>query len=140
MLTKKCKAILIIISQLDERTFTPEMMMYDDTSFAWRRAPLMPSPEKKIVEKRRANYVPTIIFAVMTAFLVFKFSASPTWSTAIYCLFKLFGLIWRGGAGYSIGFLAYSVHGVKYYNSIELRFNEYEQWLVREGDDSVFDF
>ena len=139
-LTKKNKAILGIISALEERVFTPEMMMYDDSSSAWRRAPLMPSPEEKIVEKRRANYIPTIVFAVMTAFLVFKFSASPTWSTAIYCLFKLFGLVWRGGVGYSIGFLAYSVHGVKYYQSIELRFNEYEEWLKTGGDENVFDF
>lgn len=140
LLTKKKKAILTIINSLEERVFTPEMLMYDDTSFAWRRAPLMPSPEDKIRASRRSNYLPTIIFAVMTAFLVFKFSASPTWSTAIYCLFKLFGLIWRGGAGYSIGFLAYSVHGVKYYQSIELRFVEYENWLEKDGDDSVFDF
>lgn len=140
LLTKKNKAILSIINGLEERVFTPEMMMYDDTSFAWRRAPLMPSPEDKIRESRRSNYLPTIIFAVMTAFLVFKFSASPTWSTAIYCLFKLFGLIWRGGTGYSIGFLAYSVHGVKYYQSIELRFNEYDNWLTKDGDESVFDF
>lgn len=140
IITKKIRVILINVAQLEEQRFTPEMMMYDDTHHSWRRRPLMPSPEEKIVEKRRANYPPTIIFAVMTAFLLFKFITSPSWSTAIYCAFKLFGLLWRGGTGYSIGFLAYSVHGVKYYHSQEVRFNEYDRWLEAGGNEDVFDF
>ena len=140
ILTRKVRLILMNIASLQEQLFTPEMLMYDDTNHSWRRRPLLPSPAEKIRERRRANYVPTIIFSIMTAFLVFKFIASPTWSTAIYCLFKLFGLIWRGGAGYSIGFLAYSVHGVQYYQSQEIRFNEYRRWLEKEENEDVFDF
>lgn len=140
VLTRKVKLILKSIASLQEQLFTPEMLMYDDTNHSWRRMPLLPSPAERIRERRRANYVPTIIFSVMTAFLVFKFIASPTWSTAIYCLFKLFGLVWRGAAGYSIGFLAYSVHGVQYYQSQEIRFNEYKRWLDKEENEDVFDF
>lgn len=140
VLTRKVKLILKSIAGLQEQLFTPEMLMYDDTNHSWRRMPLLPSPAERIRERRRANYVPTVIFSVMTAFLVFKFIASPTWSTAIYCLFKLFGLVWRGAAGYSIGFLAYSVHGVQYYQSQEIRFNEYRRWLDKEENEDVFDF
>lgn len=140
VMTRKVKLILKSIAGLQEQLFTPEMLMYDDTNHSWRRMPLLPSPAERIRERRRANYVPTVIFSVMTAFLVFKFIASPTWSTAIYCLFKLFGLIWRGAAGYSIGFLAYSVHGVQYYQSQEIRFNEYKRWLDKEENEDVFDF
>lgn len=143
VVTRKIKLILGSIAQMEEQLFTPEMMMYDDTNHSWRRVPLLPSPTERIREKRRANYIPTIVFSVMTAMLVFKFVASPTWGTAIYCLFKLFGLIWRGAAGYSIGFLAYSVHGVQYYQSQEIRFHEYERWLELEEDEddsTVFDF
>ena len=140
ILTRKVKLILKSIAGLEEQRFTPEMLMYDDTTHSWRRLPILPSPAEKIRERRRANYVPTVIFSVMTAFLVFKFIASPTWSTAIYCLFKLFGLVWRGAAGYSIGFLAYSVHGVQYYQSQEIRFNEYKRWLDKGEDENVFDF
>lgn len=144
VLTHKVRAILINIASMEEQRFTPEMLMYDDASGpSWRRVPLLPSPAERIREKRRANYLPTIIFSVMSAILVFKFVASPTWSTAIYCLFKLFGLICRGAAGYSIGFLAYSVHGVQYYQSQEIRLREYERWLKleeEEDDAAVFDF
>lgn len=140
IMTRKVRMILKNIAGLEEQLFTPEMLMYDDTNRSWRRLPLLPSPAEKIREKRRANYVPTIIFSIMTAVLAFKLIASPTWSTAVYCFFKLFGLIWRGAAGYSIGFLAYSVHGVQYYQSQEIRFNEYERWLASENGDGVFDF
>lgn len=140
IITRRVRLILRNIAGLEEQMFTPEMLMYDDTNHSWRRAPLLPSPVEKIREKRRANYVPTVIFSVMSAFLVFKLIASPTWSTAIYCLFKLFGLIWRGAAGYSIGYLAYSVHGVQYYQSQEIRFNEYKRMLESEDGTDVFDF
>lgn len=139
-ITRRVRLILKNVAGLQEQMFTPEMLMYDDTSHSWRRMPLLPSPAEKIREKRRANYIPTVIFSVMSAFLVFKLIASPTWSTAIYCLFKLFGLIWRGASGYSIGFLAYSVHGVQYYHSQELRFNEYKRMISSEEDIDVFDF
>lgn len=140
ILTRKVRMILRNIAGLEEQLFTPEMLMYDDTNHSWRRLPLLPSPAEKIREKRRANYVPTIVFSIMTAVLAFKLIASPTWSTAVYCFFKLFGLIWRGAAGYSIGFLAYSVHGVQYYQSQEIRFNEYRRWLDKKENEDVFDF
>lgn len=143
IITHKVRLILRNISSMKEQRFTPEMMMYDDTNHPWRRIPLLPSPSERIREKRRANYIPTIVFSIMSAMLVFKFVASPTWGTAIYCLFKLFGLMWRGAAGYSIGFLAYSVHGVQYYQSQEIRFHEYKRWLeLEDGEDdaAVFDF
>jgi hypothetical protein len=143
VIDRRVKLILLSVATLEEQRFTPEMLMYDDTNHSWRRTPLLPSPSELIRSKRRSNYIPIIVFSTMTAMLVFKFVASPTWATTIYCFFKLFGLIWRGASGYSIGFLAYSVNGVQYYQSQELRFNEYERWLSLEdgeNDDCVFDF
>lgn len=140
IITRKVRAVLRVVAKMRLQTFTPDMLLYDDTHHSWRRRLLMPAPEEKIKEQRRASYAPTIIAAVMTAFLVFKFAASPTWATAIYCLLKLFGLIQRGAKGYSIGFLAYSVHGVKYYQSQEVKFYQYERWLEKEENEYVFDF
>ena len=143
IIDRRVRAILWSVASMEEQQFTPEMLMYDDTNHSWRRTPLLPSPAELIRAKRRSNYIPIVVFSAMTAMLVFKFVASPTWATTIYCLFKLFGLIWRGASGYSIGLLAYSVNGVQYYQSQELRFNEYERWLsLEDGEDDacVFDF
>lgn len=132
-LNKKTKAVLILIDKIDEISLNPDMLLIDNASGV-KRGALSKAAEKWLKKKNYGLVAKTSLAGTFAVSIAFTLLTGFGPEALMYIAMKIFLIFYRGFVGYSTGYIAYAVHGTKYYDSQINILSQYEGWVREQSE------
>lgn len=133
-LTAAERMAVIRANAMCEITLSPDMLICD-TPMDMHRGGLGTHPVKKDHRRMTRATIMLVITSVFTASIVIEMAVEPTLSTFVYCLIKLFLLLWRGVSGYSSGYVLYAIDFARMHDNQSVLLGKYAAWLAERKPD-----
>lgn len=116
LLSRSERRVLLSVSKMRPIRLTPSMLLLESGARQSRDA-LARSPEQRLVLSSAISTVTTVIAGCFTASILIEVVSAPTVASFVYCLIKLFCLLWRGARGYISGYKSLTCDAVTYNNA-----------------------
>lgn len=110
------RRVILATNRMRPIKLTPSMLLLENGSYLSRDV-IAQNPEKKLVLTSACQALTTVVAGCFTASILVEVVAAPTVATFVYCLIKLFCLLWRGAMGYSAGHKSICRDAVAYHSS-----------------------
>lgn len=110
------RRVILATNRMRPIRLTPSMLLLENGSRLTRDI-IAQNPEKKLALTSACQALTTVVAGCFTASILVEVVSAPTVATFVYCLIKLFCLLWRGAMGYSAGYKSICRDAVAYHSS-----------------------